>query len=429
MENLDKRFFENLMGASFAPDDLVVMDDGRYRVSPLVLEENRRRSKLAYKAKNREKIRENDAAWKATNRNKGGKVEAQKSRAADRRYHRPFIGVDAEGRTFAGYDEVDAKGNIYPLHRTILWGASGWQRLHTSTELAAGIGVPTLGRECASYSLGDGERMLGSVEIIEWLLELTEKYDRDHGFPHGVNFVAYSFNYDVTQLFADRELFSRKDVWEITRKKSWKTKKRTKAPTIVDEYAFDYLKSKWLKIWKLRDYENPYKDKLDKNGNIKLKKNGEPEREIDAIAYICIEDAFGFYQTKFTKAIQPLVSQGYIEKGDYDEIVKMKEERHGSFAGFSFEEIVSYCNREMVCLSKALTVLRDGFDSMGLKPPHGLRAWTGAGSPAGALIRKHELKKNHYSPDIVVDDECMSSQQRQSHHAMVGGRIEPVQQG
>ena len=158
-----------------------------------------------------------------------------------------------------------------------------------------------------------------------------------------------------------------------------------------------------MKIWKLRDPDHPYKDKLDKNGNVVYKKNGKPKRELDTIEYICIEDAFGFYQSRFTKAIKPLVSQGYVAKKDYDEVEYMKEHR-SEFDHLPFEKIKHYCVREMVCLSKALTVLRDGFDRMGEpEKPLRLRTWTGAGSPAGCLIRNEELKKNHYSPDIVVD--------------------------
>ena len=87
------------------------------------------------------------------------------------------------------------------------------------------------------------------------------KYNKENGFPDGVNLIAFAFNYDVTQILVD---FPRSKVWEITRKRSWKSKKRIKTPTLVDEYAIDYLKSKWLKIWKLRDPNHPYKDKLDK---------------------------------------------------------------------------------------------------------------------------------------------------------------------
>jgi hypothetical protein len=49
--------------------------------------------------------------------------------------HRPFISIDAEGRKFPGFDEIDAAGNIWPLHRTVLWGAGGWQRNNSSSDL------------------------------------------------------------------------------------------------------------------------------------------------------------------------------------------------------------------------------------------------------------------------------------------------------
>lgn len=80
-----------------------------------------------------------------------------------------------------------------------------------------------------------------------------------------MNFVAYSFNYDVTQILLG---FLRPKVWEITRKRSWKTEKKIKTATWVDDYAIECLKSKWLKIWKLRDPEHPTRDKLDKCGNV-----------------------------------------------------------------------------------------------------------------------------------------------------------------
>ena len=140
--------------------------------------------------------------------------------------------------------DIEYQGNIYPLHRTILWAVGGWRRLHTSTELANGIGLPTLKKNALHITLNsEDKRALASVESIEWLLTLPGKYDKEHGFPDGVNFGSYAFNYDVTQILAD---FPRKKVWEISRKKSFKTGRKTKAPTLVGDYAIDYLKSKWL---------------------------------------------------------------------------------------------------------------------------------------------------------------------------------------
>ena len=104
--------------------------------------------------------------------------------------------MDAEGQDFGGEpvmnaeyfilegDEVDDQGNIYPKHRTILWAMGGWQRLHTSTELAAGIGLPTLGKECPSFFLGDEDKhMLHAVDIIEWLFESSANTIKRMDFP------------------------------------------------------------------------------------------------------------------------------------------------------------------------------------------------------------------------------------------------------
>jgi hypothetical protein len=243
------------------------------------------------------------------------------------------------------------------------------------------------------------------VEIKEWLLGLPEKYDSAHGFPDAMNFISFSFNYDATQIFAD---FPFHKVWEITRRRSFKSKRKTNAPVLVDGYAVDFVKSKWLKIWKLRYPDDPkkaFKPKLDKDVSPILKSNGKPEMEIDAVAYICIHDAFGFYQRRFTTVSESLIKQGYVEKADHDEIVANKEQRAG-FAQVSMEQIKHYCHLELVTLSKALTVLRDGFDKMGerLGRSFRLRTWSGAGSAAATLIRAEDLKNKHYSPDIAVRD-------------------------
>jgi hypothetical protein len=61
-------------------------------------------------------------------------------------------------------------------------------------------------------------------------------------------------------------------------------------------------------------------------------------------------------------------------KAIYDEIAARKEERQ-DFDKLDFEEIKHYCLQELIALSKALTVLRDGFDRMGTpKKPFRLRA-------------------------------------------------------
>jgi len=157
----------------------------------------------------------------------------------------------------------------------------------------------------------------GDHEIIEWLLSHPGEIEAKKIFPDGVNFVSYAFTYDATQVIAD---LPKDKIWEITKKRIKRNGRKTKYPTLYKDYAIDFLKGKWLKLWKLRDHNKPYKEKLDKYGNVKLKANGKPEMEIDAIAYIGTDDGFGFYQSAFTKATKPLVDQKYVNKKDHETI-------------------------------------------------------------------------------------------------------------
>lgn len=174
------KYFDRLDARAIDPNETIEIDGRSRRVIDVYKANQRKRHNKKYRDKDRTAERTRTAARKAANPDK---VIAQRGRAADRNYHRPFIGIDAEGQNFPGDDRFDKQGNVYPLHRTILWGAGGWQRLHTSTELANGIGATTLGKECPSYFLGfEDKRALDPVDIIEWLLALPEKYNNANWF-------------------------------------------------------------------------------------------------------------------------------------------------------------------------------------------------------------------------------------------------------
>lgn len=398
------------------PSEFVIVGDKRVRATNMLALSPRLAKDRRYRSKHQQQRVADVKEWKKQNPDL---VRAQKDRRSNNDYHRPFIAIDAEGRDFPGHDEVDAKGNVYPLHRTILWGAAGWQRDFSAEDLKEGRGNPRKGRNTEAYWLvSEDGKPLSSIEIIEWLLSLPSMFGKEQGFPDGVNFVSFASNYDATQVIADLPY---KKVKQITRRRTAAGIK-TNAPVLCGGYAIDYMKGKWLRLWKLHDPNKPYKDKLDKNGNVIIGANGRPVKEIDAIAYISIEDAFGFYQRKFTTVSESLVSQGYITEEDHETIVRNKGKRD-EFASVPIEEIKHYCHLELLTLSKALTVLRDGFDKMDIR----LRTWSGAGSASAALIRKEDLKDQHYSPDIDVRD--ISPQQEHAHHAFVGGRIEAIKQG
>ncbi len=416
------------------------------------------RAKLRYEVRNPDKVREHNKkqnerrtgqikAWKDAN---PSNVQKHEKRRGDRNYHRPFVAIDAEGMDIEcdyeirKHNVVDTLGNpvarhdiiphdqlkeiershpdenVYPKHRTILWGAKSWRRSYTASQLADNPILSRTNGECTQdYWLGSADkRPLSSLEILEWLTSLPEKFGPQNGYSDGVNFVMFSLNYDATQILAGLPF---EKVYAINRRKTVKTKKDIKGSTFVGPYAIEYLKSKYLKVWKLRDPDNPRRIKTYKNGNI-VYKDGKTDTELDYTAYINIQDAIGFYQEPFVKATESLVQNGYITKEQHD-IIKHNKGKRDDFVNVPFEQIKTYCGLELEALSKALTVLRDGFDKMDIR----LSAWSGSGAAAGAWIKKQKLKDEHYSPDI--SSTALTSQQKSAHHAFVGGRIELIKQG
>lgn len=149
------------------------------------------------KARERERVRE----WKKAH---PSKVRDHERRRNDNAYHRPFVGIDSEGMDYPGNDILlphgvtDELGNplkevsgvpvgkdiIYPEHHTFLWGAKGWQRRYSATELADNPALPrTEGNATPEYWLGDeSKRPLSTLEILEWLTSLPEKLARKTAF-------------------------------------------------------------------------------------------------------------------------------------------------------------------------------------------------------------------------------------------------------
>src|ERR1700730_5395219 len=93
IEDYLKRAAEHLID----PNETAVIEGEKYRVIDLVQSGRRRLYNRAYRNKNRETERARTAAWKDANPDK---LKAQKTRASDRAYHRPFIAIDAEGQDF-----------------------------------------------------------------------------------------------------------------------------------------------------------------------------------------------------------------------------------------------------------------------------------------------------------------------------------------
>jgi hypothetical protein len=379
--------------------------------------------KRAWEDNNREKVLENrqkqKSKIKAWHANNPAAVAKHRKKETTVNYHRPFVSIDSEGMNYEGEDIV-VDDVTYPKHRTFLWGSKGWERKYSASDLEK---CPSLsrveGEDTPAYWLGTPDkRPLSSVEILEWLVSLPEKYSPKYGYPNGVNFVSFSFGYDATQLIADipyhkaRQIANRKETGQARRRSDY---------IFYNNFAIKYMKGKSLEIKRLRDEYEPYKDILNKDGSV--------SRELDCDASICIYDVFGFFQTSFVKAVKNLIPSGYITKSDWETVTAEKAKRD-DFSNVDFNEIKRYCELELEMLAKECTVLRDGFDKLPLgNGKHGIRLprWSGSGSAAGAFLRAIELPKKHYSPDIATNN--ISIQQLRAHHAMFGGRIELLRQG
>ncbi len=379
----------------------------------------------------RKKWRDNNPAKVAEDRRKQApKIKAWKEDNPDAvakhrkkqdtdEYHRPFVAIDAEGMDYDGEDII-VDGVTYPKHRTFLWGAKGWHRKHATSALEKDPSLSrTEGEDTQAYWLGTTDKKpLTSVEILEWLVSLLEKFGPENGYPNGVNFVSFSFGYDVTQLCADIPYHKGRQI--ANRKEPGKARRRS-GYIFYKNFAIKYMKSKTLEIKRLRDERAPYKHVLNADGSV------SPILDYDA--YIRVDDGFGFFQTSFVEAVKNLIKPGYIKEEDWTAVKNMKDGRD-KFANRSFEEIKRYCEHEITMLAKECTVLRDGFDKLPLgNGKHGirLRSWSGPGSATGALLRAIDLPEKHYSADIATNN--ISTQQLRAHHTFFGGRIELLRQG
>ena len=193
---------------------------------------------LAYRTAKPAKAREQLAQWRASNPDK---VRAQKRLERDAHYFRPFVAIDSEGRNYPGEDDIfvdEPSGRVlYEKHETYLWGA------------AADDGREPEWLTAQGYSPSD-KRPLTIYEILDWLLSLPETFG-------DAIFVSFSFGYDVTQILKSLPF---KTVWEICKRERYATKKEDRkpigsSPVYWGEYAFEYIKGKWFKIYHIRDRE------------------------------------------------------------------------------------------------------------------------------------------------------------------------------
>ena len=197
-------------------DDLEIL----YRLSkgmridghPNISELKRKISKADFRENHQEEIvvfrnlPENKArAVETTKRWKQDNPEKTKRHKQDQKekayLQRPPVAIDAEGQTYDGND-IKYNGALFPAHHTYLWGSS--------LDIFEFSKVKFLRPEAqvTDWLCNEDKAPLTSVQILNWLLTRPLYYG-----PNAL-FVAYAFDYDVTQILKD---LPRKKVWEICR--------------------------------------------------------------------------------------------------------------------------------------------------------------------------------------------------------------------
>ena len=189
-------------------------------------------------------------------------------------------------------------------------------------------------------------------------------------------------------------------VYEICKREKHGTKRSVKASVYVGNYSIDYIKGKRLVIKKIEKGEDGV---------------------IRAVKRITIYDLYGFYQSRFVDVVEGLVPLG-LAKPEEVERIKSDKARRAKFHQVPLEEIKLYTALELRKLSIAATVLRDGFDRMGIR----LNSWMGAGAAASALLRKEGVAR-HYAG--FVRKYNISEEQHIAHAGFAGGHIELIKQG
>ena len=213
-------------------------------------------------------------------------------------------------------------------------------------------------------SKGVDKRPLDVKTILDWLLSLPSKYNKvtiNHKPQNGAIFVMFGSGYHITQILCKTSL---KTAHNIVRRVDYDDDSETlNAREFWGEYAFSYMKGKWLDIWRLRDPDHP----------IRL------DGKLDAIEHITLFDTFGYFQKKFEDVVTDMLKRGMATEYEKALITKMKAKR-GIFKDVAIEKITEYCLTECMLLSKEMAQIRWACYNLELRP----NSWHGPGAIANA---------------------------------------------
>jgi hypothetical protein len=299
---------------------------------------------------------------------------------------RPFVSIDSEGVSFGPLVEID--GAQCQKQRTVLWGAA-----------SSDAGPLWL---CPAQQGRAENPYCASEEILDWLVGLP-------AFFGPAIFVWFGSSYDATQIFADLPY---EKAWELQHGKPYpkdgdemdvSNGGNSNRFVLWGKFALCYLKQKFLTICLLRDRNNPRNSKTGK---------------FEFLAQITIFDVFGFFQCSFIEAAKSI--PGAMSHAQA-EIIESGKKLRGDFTIYDLRMIQKYTKCELIVMAQMMTALRETLLKLDLP----ITRWQGAGSIAGALLKRQGAKEHFRKPDAVE----LTDPQTWAHHAFFGGRIELLKQG
>lgn len=243
------------------------------------------------------------------------------------------------------------------------------------------------GSDPSCYVLfGVGDRHIENPDGLKWKEIFEFLYGEFERRGKGVAFVGFFLGYDFTQIF--KSLPEDRARILLTGEGKAKRKHRVKGkephPVVCGQWEFDVLGMKRLRI---RPHDCGHRE-----ASCGCKKR--------SWCYLC--DVGGFWQTSFLNVIDPKKwVDPIVTQEEFDAIKEGKERRSNAVLD---DDMRTYMHLEISALERAMDVLAEGFESIGIHLTP--RQWYGPGQASATWMRGRIPKREEWlenQPDWFLD--------------------------
>lgn len=287
----------------------------------------------------------------------------------------PFVGVDGEGQNVGPVLPDGTRAG--PHHYTYI------AAVDEHGELRGDLSAKALG---VTY--------LSTQRVLDWMLGL--------GVPR---IFGYSAGYDLTKILADIPAEIR---WRLVRPDKREYEMETSSGKTRTQHRAEF----WFGF-KLNYMKRRFSVQRAERVVVELPGKGRKKPRKKKVwkgvgPTLVFWDVFGFFQARFTLTLE---DWKMLEKRDLAKMDAMKQDRGGD-GWQDTEEVRDYCRTECHALARLCRKLVESGEAVGLT----ITQFYGAGSVAGALMKKLEVKKYMAVPPPEMHRAMMCG--------FVGGRFE-----